>query len=94
MAAMVADEFGQIVKIAYRENTERPPTEAALLFRLRVKRLSGFHLFDQLVGGLNRPRVYQLFHHLFQKANPPIDFDAFITHAPIAFARVSCRNSI
>ena len=71
-----------------------PFKATALLLRLRVKRLGGFHLFDQLVGGLNRPGVYQLLHHLFQKANPPIDFDAFITHAAIAFARVSCPNPI
>jgi hypothetical protein len=54
-----------------------------------VKRLSGFHLFDQFVGGLNRPRVCQLLNHPFQKANPPIDFQAFVTHAAIAFARLA-----
>jgi len=55
-----------------------------------VKRLGGFHLFDQLVGRLNRPQVCQLLNHPFQKANPPIDFQAFVTHAANAFARVSC----
>jgi len=56
------------------------------LLRLGVKRLSGFHLFDQLVGRLKRRRVYQLLNHPFQKPNPPIDFQAFVTHAAIAFA--------